>query len=319
MAFETKVTLEDWLTAANRDAEHGVLTAVRCNHVIVSESGQMERGDEIVGRIFAQGKAWSAKEEAALILGKCQIYAQELRGVQTFKLFAYYGQEEPKAFHYVTATGRTRAAMGETEDASPRGQTSQGMRMADLVVNKAFAMIDRNWQVTEHLMSVLERERNYYHGQFREAEGLVHEFLREKIEQSGADKMKALEFERASGERMKFLTMLPAFLRHLTGDKNIVPEDLANTSILETAALVIRKMSKNEQLDTMTKLAGVSPELAMVLGGRIQEITQRQERDEEAVKMLAAVKTEEAKEADRALAAEALGMEAESETPRLSS
>ncbi len=266
----------------------------------------MSLGDEVVGRVFAQGKAWSPKEEASLILGKCQVYSQELRGVQTFKVQAYYGSPQASAFHYISTNGRIAAGLGETEEPNPRGMAAQGMRMGDIVVNRAFAMFDRLWQVNEHLLTQYERERDHYQTEFRAAEGIIHTMIREKIQESHAQKMRELEFERGTVERQKILSFLPAMLRHLTGDKNIVPEDLANTSILESAALAIRKMPKDKAEEVMTKLAGVSPELVMVLGSRLGEITKRQEEEEEAVRLLAKARTEDEKERDRELATEIL-------------
>lgn len=304
--FERKVSLEEWLRDADHAPELGVLTAVKAHHMIVSESGRYERGDEVDGRVFEQGKAWSPKEEASRILGKCAVYAQGLRGVQTFKLFAFYGQAEPTAFHHVTVSGKS-GEMGETEDASPRGALAQAMRQGDGVVNRAFGMFDRLWQVNEHLLTKYETERNYYHQQFREAEGVIIGMVREKIAESHSQRMKEMEFERSTNERNKFIAFLPAMIRHITGGKEVIPDGLADSSILETAAEVIRKMPDDQKTETMTKLAGVSPELAMVLGARLTAIIERQNRDEEAIRLLSAVKTEEQKARDREIADEAMG------------
>ncbi len=316
-AFDKKVTLEEWLADANRNAEAGVLTVVRVKHMGFDEQGNTHLGEEVIGRIFAQGKAWSPKEEAALILGRCKTWSQEMRGEQTFKVQAYYGQDEPSASFHFSVTGKTMTAGGVTEEPTARGQAAQGMRMADLVVSRAFHLLDRLQGVQEHLMVELREDRNFWHQEARDAETIIRDRMREEATQVAGQKMKMLEFERSTLERQKLMTFLPALLRHLTGDRNIIPEGLADTSILESAALAIRKMPPEQQQETMTKLAGVSPELVMVLAGRLKEIGDRQEKEEEAAHLLAAARTEEEKANDIALAQEAMRVAGLGETKKL--
>ena len=67
------------------------------------------------------------------------------------------------------------------------------------------------------------------------------------------------------------MIMLPALLRFITKDKDLIPDGMGDTAILTSAANAIRKMDKSQQTATMTQLVGVSPELAMILGSRLGE------------------------------------------------
>lgn len=320
MTFPRQSSLEDWLSSVSTNPELGVLSAVKVQHLIMSEAGGMQLGDEVVGRTFAVGKKWSAKDEAALIQGKCNVFSQALRGEQTFKVFAYYGREEPGAFHHINASGRLLNREGETEDASPRGMAAQGMRMGDTVVNRSFGMMDRLWQVNEHLMTTLERQRDHYETRALEAETLVLGFIREKVQLSHSERLTEMRYERTTLLLNKAITLLPALMRHITG-KDLVGDAVGDTAILESVALAIRQMTPDAKQDTMTKLAGVSPELMMVLAPRLSELSEKQEKEEEAARLLAQVRTEDQKAADAQLAAEAISgqLTAPTETPRLNS
>ena len=305
--FSSAISFEEWITQANHSPELGVLSAIRINHVSYSEQGVSVIGDEVASARFEQGKMWAAKEVAAFLQGKCQVYAQNLRGTQTFKVFAFYGQEEPTNFHFITATGRG-ISEGETFEANERGQRAQGMAMGNMVVQRAFDMQTKLWAVAESLLTRYYNDANHYHEESRRSETIILELVREKVSENHTQKMRELEYERSTSERQKFITLLPALIRHITGDRSIVPDSVADTAILETAALAIRKMPPEQQTAVMTQLVGVSSELAMILGGRLQEIGEKQRREEEALRLLAQSKSKEDLEKDESLAKELLGL-----------
>ena len=119
-------------------------------------------------------------------------------------------------------------------------------------------------------------------------------------------KMEELKFQRSTGEREKLMIMLPALLRFITKDKDIIPDGMGDTAILTAAANAIRKMDKGQQTATMTQLVGVSPELAMILGSRLGELTEQLEREDQARILLSQGRTADQVERDAQLAKEIL-------------
>jgi hypothetical protein len=303
-----QVTLETWIATIARDVDQpSVLTAITVNHVMASESGTMALGDEVFGKQVQVGKDFDAGKLAAEIQGRCDTYAQALPGVQTFKIRAYYGSKDPGAFHHVTASGRLSAgAAGGTEDATPRGQTQQAMRSMDLIMNRCMGMIDRMWSVAETQMARSEESARYYQGQFRIAETALHELVRERVVDNNAHEVRMAEFTRATGERADLIKILPALIRHITGDDSIIPAETADTAILETVVQKLRKMPKAEAEGVAGAIARASPELAMLLAPRFKEIEDRQVREEAARKMFAAAQASEAKEHDAQVGKEIL-------------
>ena len=298
-AFRRKVTLEEWLDAAGKDAEKGVLTAVNCHHMLgVREGGGFQKGDEIDGIRFEPSKYWNPKDIADRIRGKAQIFAQDLRGSQTFKVFAYYGQAEYSASFHFEVIGRTAYEHGETETADDRGMRGQGMRLLEGISQQTLNERRETWNMMKHLAVQLKEDRDYYHSRALDAEGVVITMVREKIMDQNAQRMRELEFERSTEERKKLILLLPAILHHITGQR-LVSDGMADTAILEAAAQHLRKMPPEEQSRALSAMPG---ELVMILAGRLKEISEKQEGEERALKLLAKVTSSEAKETDMVIA-----------------
>ena len=305
MVFTKHVSLADWIDAINRDPDKGVLSSIKVKHRIDTPVG-MRDGDEVYGTIIAQGKPWSAKELAAQIKGRCEVFSQALPGHQTFKVYGYHGQDEPTSFHHINAEGRASGHDGVSEDASPKGMAMQGMRMGDGVVNRAFQMHDQLWQVSKHLMAEMKIDRDEWRSEARDGFKIINEMVQQQVKDNHVQKMEELKFQRATGEREKLMIMLPALLRFITKDKDLIPDGMGDTAILTSAANAIRKMDKSQQTATMTQLVGVSPELAMILGSRLGELTEQLEREDKARVLLSQGRTAEQAERDEQLAKEIL-------------
>ena len=302
LSLDKQVTLEDWLKSISHSEDHGVLTAVKAHHWVQANGG-FAQGPEIVGRQYQQDKSWSPKEEAALIRGRCQQFSQELPGTQTFRLYAYFGQEEAAAFHHISCNGRAMMEGGLTETPDARGMTTQGMAMGNLVVSRSFGMQSETWKMMVFLMTELKGERDFYAKEARDGATIVNEMMREKVLENHKQRMAELQFQRATGERAKLIQLLPAILRYLTKGKEMIPEGMADTAILKSAATIIRKMPDDDKIKTLSALP---PELMMILGDRLQELSTEQEKEEAAIELLSKAKTAEDAESDRSLAEEIL-------------
>jgi hypothetical protein len=317
IGVEREVTLEDWLTAITHDTEHGVLTALKVHHWVQGPNGYIQ-GDEVDGRIFQPDRAIVVKEEAARMRGKCQIYAQGLGGEQTFKFFAYFGQEQPGAHFHLNASGRKALANGLTEFPDQKGMNGQGMRMGEIAVQQSFTMIREMFNVSKHLMAELKEDRDWQAKENREAQTACMTLIREQITNNHAQRMTELQFERSTAERQKLMTLLPAMLRFVFKDKSFISEGMGDTAIIEAVALEIRKMPREQQIQTMSALP---QSFMIILGERIAEITKRQEAEEEQIRQLAKAKSADEQASDKLLAEQILAqaLNGAAQSPQLGS
>jgi hypothetical protein len=300
--LERRVSLEDWLKTIKSSEEYGVLSALKAHHWIQGNGG-FTKGEEVVGRVYQQDKEWSPKDEAAIIRGRCDTYSQELPGSQTFKLFAYFGQAEATAWHHITCVGRQMMDGGLTETPDARGLVTQGMAMGNLVVSRTFGKDTELWNMTKFLLNELKEDRDYYAKEARDGNTIVLQLMREKIEDNHRQRMAELEFQRSTAERAKLIALLPAIIRYVTKGQNIIPDGMADTAILEAAAQEIRKMPKEDQLKTMSAFP---QELMLIVGARLMEIAERQEKEEKHIELLSKARTAENESSDHSLALEIL-------------
>jgi hypothetical protein len=298
--FRKRVTIEEWLDAAGKNTEKGVLSAINCYHMMHGRESWV-KGDEVAGIQFAQGKAWSPKEVADQIRGQAEVYSQDLRGIQTFKIFAYYGQAESSAFFHFEVTGRTAHEHGETEGADERGMRGQGQRLLELAFQTTYKERQETWNMMKHLAAEMKAQLDDMRDRALDAEGNVIKLIQQKIQDNNEHDMRVREFMRSTEERKKLILLLPAIINRITG-KQLISDNAADTSILEAVAQHLRTMPKEKQQEAL----GMMPtELVMILGGRLKEISDRQEAEESALRLLAEANKGDAKSHDMILASEA--------------
>jgi hypothetical protein len=105
--------------------------------------------------------------------------------------------------------------------------------------------------------------------------------------------MVELRYQRGTFWRQRGVALIPAAVRfglRIFTKKEVVPDNVADTAILETAALVLRKMPREEQV----RMMGAFPsDLMLIVGARLMEIAERQEKEEANAAILASAKATE--------------------------
>ena len=133
-----KKPLEKWIQEAltDPDKEYEGKPITCSGFDLKHQIGQSERHVHAV----KLGKEVTAKHLADLFKDKAETHAQDLPGVQYFRINAYYGEvSEPQASLTFVVTGATDWG-NATEGPDEKGKTQQGMRLTEMLVQGAFAM-----------------------------------------------------------------------------------------------------------------------------------------------------------------------------------
>src|SRR5580692_8440731 len=89
------VTLEQWIREAMTDEDkEQPCSAFSLMHMSPNGNATKE-----VHSVQLAGKAWEAPKLAIFFQSKAEGYAQDLGGIHTFLLHAFYGEPEPRATH----------------------------------------------------------------------------------------------------------------------------------------------------------------------------------------------------------------------------
>lgn len=272
-------TLAQWIKEAINDPDKdGPLTMMALVHMV----GQQQK--ELHTTKFAPGKDWKETDLADMFRGKAETYCQDLPGLQTFQLLAFYGgRSEPEAFLPFVINVNADVGNGlATEAPTEQGKTQQSMRHTEMLLQQVYR---RQQVMDDFTMSMIERlggmvEKLTHENQ--EAFSVMKELLMEQATKTHEHKMAQLKFERDTAERKKWLSYAPPLLNTLLG-REVFPQATADTALIESVADALTE-------EDIHKLAGsLKPELWGPLAYRMHQYMQKKNKELEQQKAAAAL------------------------------
>jgi hypothetical protein len=224
-----KQALESWIHEALTDADkEKPCSAFRLVHMV--GSGEREVHIPRLG-----SKQWLARDLAQLFRHKAESFCQEIAGVQTFCLLAYYEKDEPEARHPFLINGDNDLHGLSTEGPDEKGLRMQGMRHLEALTQLNHRSIAHAIDTLANLNQSLMRENLEVRRENREGFTLVKELLAAQALNRHEFKMKELEFERSTEERKKWLDFAPSLVNTILGSE-VFPQSTEDTSLLESIA-----------------------------------------------------------------------------------
>ncbi len=270
-------TMASWIDEALVDPEKsGRISALAVVHMI----GQQQQ-ELYITKLGATGN-YDGERLAKILEGKARVHCQDSDTVQRFALLAFYdGKSEFEAiFPFKLLPERDPATLGlSTEEPTEEGRTRQKMRQADdlhtqvyqrqaVMDSHAIRMLEQQDKMLGRSQTMLEKVM----ADNMEAFNIVKELL---IERSLGQHNHAMELEkeqRASKREEQFLKFLPAAVNGLAG-KEIVPQSLADTALVETIA-------ENITPEMIAKIAelGLPPMVMGTLSARVMKFMEEKEK-----------------------------------------
>lgn len=274
-------TLESWISEALTNSEKdGICSALTCVYNKPHQGGTKE-----VHTVKLIGKTWEPAKLAELFKGKAETFAQDLGGIQTFELQAFYGASETQATHTFTIVdGEIRAGgqeRGVKETPDGPGIVAQSMRHAEKFAELTTNLIQQI-SVTSVQREIQSHEREHQlQTEVSDAYNIIRDMLMKQVTAQHELVMQRLQYERSTAERKKFLELAPALANTVAG-REIFPQSVADTSIIETLATKI----KPEALEMLVKSGLLPPELAGTLSVRFEEVLEKKKKESEELKKL---------------------------------
>ncbi len=301
-----KQALDQWIHEALNDPDK----AEPCKRLVLVHMQGATGQKELHAVTIGEGNGKSPKILADLFKGKAESYSQDLAGIQTFNLLAFYGADnEPRAFHPFTLSGDAFHPGLATEAPDAVGIVQMLMRHYEvdkkLQVQERVATSDTLTQMIDFLSKALIKANE----ENAEAFAIMKEIMLEKTLNAHDLRMKEAAYARSTGERDKLMKLGPALINQITG-KEVFPQSAADSAILEGIV-------EHVDFETIQKIVvsggkggkELPPELVGMLMGRFTQIQEKKNADAVRIKQLAA----EARVTDLDGEADAAG--GESETP----
>jgi hypothetical protein len=261
-----RITVEQWISAALADTDKGAECSGLCLMYLKGIAQEEIHTKELKG-------PQNIKQLAEFFIDKACGYAQDLAGIHTFKLLAFYGKAEPQsAFPFTVSDGQL--TVGDNSSYSKHEATPAGL--LGLLMKHNENVMSMNLAMTTALVTDSMATRK----ELAEATMLVRDAVMSFAELGQRNQMAALAFQRETTERKMFADALPAMVNHLTG-REIVPEGFALAKVLEGMAGRIGA----DDLQMLVSMGKVTPQEAQALAGHFAKV-----RDEQA-KQAAIMKT----------------------------
>lgn len=247
-------SLDVWIREAITDQDKDdQITALSLVHMVNGEPGK-----EIHTFKFAPGKGQEPKDLADMFMGKARSFAQDLPGVQTFCLLAFYGSKEPGAYQPFIVSGQLDNHGIGSETPDERGMRAQQMRHSDAFFAQLFRRqeqldiaMGRTIELQNRMVETLGASLVQVQHDNIEAFEVVKNLLIEKESKAHENETQRLEYERKTREREQYLKMIPMLVNSLSG-REIFPQGAQDTALVE---MIADKLDE----DQIMKLAQVLP------------------------------------------------------------
>jgi hypothetical protein len=265
-----RITLEQWISEACQDPDKGKDCSLL--QLVYLKPGGV--GHEEVHSKVIQGPQ-DFKALGMFFTGKACVFAQDMPGMQSFKLLAYYGEQEPKASHTFTVfegnvTAGDRAPWSKHEPTAT-GMQAQLMKHNETLMGQCVMLVQG---LTAALM-----QRDVAHQQEKaEMTVIMRDVLLNMRKEDHASRMEQLKFQRESEERAMMAKLLPSVANYITGSE-LVPQSLADSQLIDNLALRITP----EKLQLLQQVGIVSQEEMLLLTARFTKAREEHEKKKKAL------------------------------------
>ena len=220
-------TLESWIAEAKIDPDKEKPVSMM---TLVHMVGQAERE---IHTVRFGGGIREDKELAELFQGKAEGYCQDIPGVQTFCLLAFYGGNEPEARHGFSINVEQDFGGLATEGPHAQGLTQQAMRHSEAIVQMAFRQTAMLFDTTQRTMAMLTEQNAKLMLENHDAIEIVRKVMFEKVTDERQHEQNMLKMKRETEERKKWLSFAPALINTVLG-REVFPQSTADTALIET-------------------------------------------------------------------------------------
>lgn len=283
-AAPPRTSLEEIIRTMIADGEAGHKEG-KCIAFAVVRSVAGSAGKEVDKlKLSEGGRNWSAAEVAERFEARTRTDAQDLPGVQTYVLKAFYSVHtgEPGAEHCFAVNGRLQGFDDQgnllTEPATPAGQQMQNMRQAEIIVQRTFGIVTTIFEEQRLERQELRAELREVKIEGREMFSLLQKAAMDAVELSHKKRMEELEYQRASQERLLGMKMLPALANTFTG-REVFPQATQDTALMEG---LITALASADDMQVKFLLGMLPPELGGPVADRVQKALKGRQAAQEA-------------------------------------
>ncbi len=274
-------TVDTWVQTVISDVIDGrQCSAVTCLHL----KGMGGATEEVVTRPL-DGPV-NVKELADHLVGRAEGFAQELPGLQTFKLLAFYGTAEPhNPFHFTVSDGSVISrseAMQTAHEPTPTGLLGQLMKHNEQLVQQNMALTQSNMQLAQSVLGMCLGPQGVI-AQSRQSEleaiAVVKDATLGMLKERKEARIEELKAVQELQTRKAIMDAIPHLVNRWTGHE-VFSEQANDSAILTKLAMKVTP----QDLDLMVQMGKLTQEEALILSARFAAIVETKKKELDALK-----------------------------------
>ncbi len=274
-------TVDDWAKSVTSEVINGKgCTAVTCLH-LKGVGGQTE---EVVTKPL-EGTV-NPTELANHLIGRAEGFSQDLGGLQTFKLLAFYGNNEPhNPFHFTTSDGTVMSryeTMMSAHEPTPTGLMGQLMKHNEAILAQNAGLVSACMNLSNNVINMCFGTDGIIQksvGSQMEAIEIVKDAMlnmhRERKEILIAESKAAQDLQ----TRKAVIDAIPHLVNRFTGHE-VFDEKTNDSKIIEALALRVTP----DDLKLLVGMGKLSNEQALLLSARFAAIVEEKKKEADALK-----------------------------------
>jgi len=272
-----RITIEQWISDALSDGEKGKPCSA-FSLVHIKGVGQEE---VYTKQITAPVQP---KQLAEFFIDRATGFAQDLPGMQTFRMLAFYGSSEPQAALPFTVADGELTGGGESpfakHEPTQAGLLGQLMKHNEQVMGM---MLD----LTKSLAVQSIAHEAEMRKEVNDAQMIVRDVIMNMRKEAHEMRMSELAFARSTEDRRLLGKALPTIINQLSG-REVIPEAHADSELLDAIAAKI----KPHMLQQLIALGILDTNEAALLTARFARATEERRKEIEALKTVPPEETE---------------------------
>jgi hypothetical protein len=272
-----RITIEQWISDGLSDGEKGKPCSA-FSLVHIKGVGQEE---VYTKQITAPVQP---KQLAEFFIDRATGFAQDLPGMQTFRMLAFYGSSEPQAALPFTVADGELTGGGESpfakHEPTQAGLLGQLMKHNEQVMGM---MVD----LTKSLAVQSIAHEAEMRKEVNDAQMIVRDVIMNMRKEAHEMRMSELAFARSTEDRRLLGKALPTIINQLSG-REVIPEAHADSELLDAIAAKI----KPHMLQQLIALGILDTNEAALLTARFARATEERRKEIEALKTVPPEETE---------------------------
>ncbi len=269
-------TVDTWVQTVISDVIDGrQCSAVTCLHL----KGMGGATEEVVTRPL-DGPV-NVKELADHLVGRAEGFAQELPGLQTFKLLAFYGTAEPhNPFHFTVSDGSVISrseAMQTAHEPTPTGLLGQLMKHNEQLVQQNMALTQSNMQLAQSVLGMCLGPQGVI-AQSRQSEleaiAVVKDATLGMLKERKEARIEELKAVQELQTRKAIMDAIPHLVNRWTGHE-VFSEQANDSAIISKLAMKVTP----QDLEMMVQMGKLSQEEALILSARFAAIVESKKKE----------------------------------------